>query len=852
MFDSEVQRILDFVARGIGVRVVGAPGSGKTTVLRSVMSNLEKAGVSVHLISGLRTHRSIPYAAIKGLGLDLRPGRSGVLDIADVFSSQLAKAGKHLLLVDDLHLVDSESLAVLEAVRRRSDCPMVATAPDTWAFSRGQLAVLNNGREAHLQLDPLHYEQVHFLIAQVLGAPADADTTARILTKSAGNPRLIVRIAETASLSNLLVLKDKQWIMSAGTLWNEHLRGTLEALLAELSADEFTALHIMAILGTARVDVLHKVIQPDALEGLERRGFLSVLADHHNGSIAAISPPVIADYFRGSKNLRDRKLLRSKIAGVLEAPPHQVPEKRTTADSLSRVLSSLRLEKGDDDAITSRQIHEHNADRERIRFERWQDNKSAANASAFLRIYWGAPVDVERATRVCAETSNFDADPRDLLFVAITEAMLAVHTGRGPRAAVDILQKFAGDNPRLRTEVEEAMLFLNASHGRVPPNTGDAEGAFESPKTGMGSSVHGLLELYRFKPVAALEAVDGEGEDDAFPHLRPFVLSFGLFAAGRVEESLVLALDWRAEARRNLDLFGVITSSYVAAHGLLYRGHFEEAEYLMSSVFAMGRPGFVVDSLYDAMLRLAGLRHATTAIAPALSIAAQARTDVADVGPLPGIGKGAYELVAHNNSQPSTFDRKAIKLIRRQLKSGYVLEAMMTALLCTCLCPGRAVLDLLQKILRQSGLTVHDQLVAIASAVVEGDHKLLGILLNHYEPDVDTYQVGMLLRGALKRHVIDGDATAADAMAQASSIFAVRFPSANEQLSYNSFRTTPLTEREIEVAILAGHHTNVDIAEQLGISARTVENHISNALRKSGATSRNSLFMLVGNSLPPR
>jgi DNA-binding CsgD family transcriptional regulator len=361
-----------------------------------------------------------------------------------------------------------------------------------------------------------------------------------------------------------------------------------------------------------------------------------------------------------------------------------------------------------------------------------------------------------------------------------------------------------------------------------------------------------LLELYRFKPAAALEAVDGAGDDDAFSHLRPFIRSFALFAAGRVEESLVLALDWRAEARKNLDQFGVITSSYVAAQGLLYRGHFEEAEYLMSSVFAMGRPGFVVDSLYDAMLRLAGLRHATTAILPALSIAAQARTEVADVGPLPGIGKGAYELVAHNSTQPSAFDRKATKLIRRQLKSGYVLEAMMTALLCTCLCPGRLVLDLLQKILRESGLTVHDQLLAIASAVVEGDHKLLGLLLKHYEPDIDTYQVGMLLRGALKRHVIEGDAAAADAMAQASSVFAVRFPSANEQLSYNSFRTTPLTEREIEVAILAGHHTNVEIAEQLGISARTVENHISNALRKSGATSRNSLFMLVGNSLSPR
>ncbi|MDI2036769.1 helix-turn-helix transcriptional regulator [Paenarthrobacter nitroguajacolicus] len=852
MFDSEVQRILDFIARGIGSRIVGAPGSGKTTVVRTVVTNLEKTGVAVHFISGLRTHRTIPFAAIKGLGLEMRPGRSGVLDLADVFTSRLGTAGKHLIVVDDLHLVDNESLAVLEAVRRRSDCPMVATAPETWAFSKGQLAVLNSRPEAHLQLDPLHYEQVHTLIAQVLGSPADAETTARVLTKSAGNPRLVVRIVETALLSNLLVLEDKQWRMASNTLWNDHLRGTLEALLAELTPGEFTALHIMAILGTARIDVLHKVIQPDDLENLERKGFLTVLDDHQNGSNAAISPPVVADYFRGQKMLRDRHLLRSKVAGVLEAPPQTAPEGVTTADCLSRVLSTLRLEKGDDDAVTARHFHEHNASREQSRFERWEANKSVTNAVSLLRIYWGAPVNTMRALRVCTETPEQGAEPGDLMFMAITRAMLALQARQGLGRAVEIIRNFAADYPEFHDYAEAAVLFITASNGPVREDMGRPRAAQEDQGPGMGSLVQGLLELYRFQPLAAIETVKGTGDDDMFQQLRPFIHGFALFAAGRVDESLVFALDWRGEARKNLDQFGVITSSYIAAHGLLYRGHFEEAEYLMSSVFAMGRPGFVVDTLYEAMLRLAGLRHTTTATPPALSIAAQARTDVPEIGPLPGIGKGVYELVANNSAQPSTFDRKVTKLVRRQLKSGYVFEAAMTALLCTCLNPGRPVLDLLQKIVRESAITAHDQLIAIANAVVEGDHNLLGLLLKHYEPDIDTYQVGMLLRGALKRHVIEGDAAAADALAQASSMFAVKFPSASEQMSFNSFRTTPLTEREIEVAILAGHRSNVEIAEHLGISARTVENHISNALRKTRATSRNGLFMLVGNLLPPQ
>lgn len=852
VFDSEVQRILDFIARGIGARIVGAPGSGKTTVVRNVVANVEKTGVAVHFISGLRTHRNIPFAAIKGLGLEMRPGRSGVLDLADVFAGQLGMAGKHLLVVDDLHLVDNESLAVLEAVRRRSDCPMVATAPETWSFSKGQLAVLNSRPEAHLQLDPLHYEQVHTLIAQVLGSPADAETTARVLTKSAGNPRLVVRIVETALLSDLLVLEEKQWRMTSDTLWNDHLMGTLEALLAELTPPEFTALHIMAILGTARIDVLHKVIQPDVLENLERKGFLTVLDDHQNGPNAAISPPVVADYFRGQKMLRDRHLLRSKVAGVLEAPPQTAPEGVTPADCVSRALSTLRLEKGDDDAVTARHFQEHNASREQSRFERWEANKSVTNAVSLLRIYWGAPVNTARALRVCMETAEKGADSGDLLFLYITKAMLALQTGQGLERAVEILREFAAKHPECNDDVEASILFISASNGPVREDMGKSRAANSEPAPGMESLVQGLLALYRFQPSAALEAVKGSGEDDIFQQLRPFIHGFALFAAGRIDESLVFALDWRTEARKNLDQFGVITSSYVASHGLLYRGLFEEAEYLMSSVFAMGRPGFVVDALYEAMLRLAGLRHTTSATPPVLSIAAQARTDVPDFGPLPGIGKGMYELVADNSDQPSTFERKATKLVRRQLKSGYVLEAAMTALLSTCLNPGRPVLDLLQKILRESAITVHDQLIAIATAVVEGDHNLLGLLLKHYEPDIDTYQVGMLLRGALKRHVIEGNSAAADALAQASSMFAVRFPTASEQVAFNALRTTPLTEREIEVAVLAGYRTNVEIAEHLGISARTVENHISNALRKTRATSRNGLFMLVGNLLPPQ
>jgi len=60
-----------------------------------------------------------------------------------------------------------------------------------------------------------------------------------------------------------------------------------------------------------------------------------------------------------------------------------------------------------------------------------------------------------------------------------------------------------------------------------------------------------------------------------------------------------------------------------------------------------------------------------------------------------------------------------------------------------------------------------------------------------------------------------------------------------------------LTARELEVARLVGRLSNVEVAQHLGVSVRTVENHVAHALRKTGALDRGMLSALIDSTPRP-
>ncbi|WP_416417183.1 hypothetical protein [Paenarthrobacter aromaticivorans] len=129
----------------------------------------------------------------------------------DALAAALSRPRKHVLAIDDPQYLDVTSLAVLEAIRSRIDVPLIYTVPDRFAFSTALAALLNRGRETVLPIPPLGRSQTGQLCKQILGAAVDDETAGSIHHLSEGNPRLVVRIAETAALSGRLSQSEGKW-----------------------------------------------------------------------------------------------------------------------------------------------------------------------------------------------------------------------------------------------------------------------------------------------------------------------------------------------------------------------------------------------------------------------------------------------------------------------------------------------------------------------------------------------------------------------------------------------------------------------------------------------------------------
>jgi DNA-binding CsgD family transcriptional regulator/tetratricopeptide (TPR) repeat protein len=264
---------------------LGDAGIGKTRLASEVVARGEQMGLGVLSGRADEFDRGIPYAVFRDLlgrlsgagaaedevaelreGLAVGVGASAggpadahlrlVFERAVAAFRALTEGSPTILLVEDAHLADADSLALLALLARLGELPMLTIAtlrPSAAAPARELQRLMERmaaeGHGAVIELAPLDRHEVQALVGATLGSAPDEATVATVFEQGGGNPFFTLESLRALSDGDALLgrvfgsdepaLRLARVVSAFGRFELHHL--PLAARLADLPEDDVDA-----------------------------------------------------------------------------------------------------------------------------------------------------------------------------------------------------------------------------------------------------------------------------------------------------------------------------------------------------------------------------------------------------------------------------------------------------------------------------------------------------------------------------------------------------------------------------------------------------------------------------------
>ena len=861
---------------GRDVLVRGDRGAGKTTVLEGLLADASRRGVTGIL---LRAGGSRPLSALLDhASASVRVPDEGAL--ADWLTEEL-RARRSVLLVDDADRMDDASLGVARRVLGRTGSTLVAacTVDPLRAPSGGLRDLLLGRAPAEVRVQPFGFRAVSALLESVLGAPADAGLTSSVMAATGGNPRAVVALADAARAAGALRRHDGLWLED-GTLGEVPVDAVAYIFLSGLGPACVSALETLASAGPVPADVASRLVDPAALAALSDHGRVVGHELTRSGEVLAVSPPLLA------RALRDRvsPYRRRRLAEDLAAEGGALASSATPVDDLTTVLLAAPSGEGGAPewvAQVAGLVHERAVAEEGARRSEWLAQPTLATANAYLAALMRRPA-AEQLGEVFARAvpgEHDDAGERAVFafyrsrwtaWAGITgpatadapaaeadgggdaddgageeaapagagpagastapaDVAPAGAAGAGPSPAVDPDLAPVADLGGLRTR-----LLRELAAGRSPE-----EVAAEPEPSALGSFARGWPSVLRTAalleagwPAAALEVVGRADMARAGAEPRHYLAALrgqALLQLDRLDEAEQWQRRMLDAAYDEVDALAIRVHASVLAEVLYVSSQTAAAWRAVSTALRLGAPGPVGTTFYRRGLTVGAVIQAHAGNLTLAQVLVR-ELDHSPAGDQPLLRSNrplAHAALAAASGEPLVGQH-----IARQAARAYTAEGLLQpALLCWTL--GTGDLD------------------------AERAHALRDLVGRTDVPVLEPYAQVVL-------GLVDRDrAVVADAVARTSVAVVPALVRAAEQFlgvhegsprparapvtRLGSVRSEALSAREQEVAVLAREGlSNRQIADQLYLSVRTVENHMSRALRKLGLVSRSELTDWAG------
>jgi len=844
LVDALVARLT--ARRGRAVLLVGPAGIGKTTLGAAVARRLHEGGHRVVPVLAERALAGVPLGAMASAlgGLPADPGATPAERLQLLAAALAPAAARALLVVDDAPRLDEASAAAVRQFVRASGVPCVLSArtgedlPDALAHLDAE------GLVERIEVAPLADDVAAAAVERALGGPAEPESLRTLLRRAAGNPSSLRRLLEEAE--RVGVRPSPSGAIIPETELPEALAREIAERLAPLGDRERALAEFLAVVESIDADLV-----PDAraLRHLERHGLAM-----RDGDGARLAHPLLGEHLAEALVGPAGDHRRLEAARVLEGTGRdalrfralglrmQTSEPPTTAE-LS--WAAVHANAFDDRTVAIRYA--------RHAVESAQRRREAAPAAALTVLLAalsmsGSLDDADRAFDEALTAASDDAESAEA--ATLSGFHYAVRRRDPARAAAlgqEVLDRLGDPSARSYLAANVAKWRLMA--GQVSEDPGVPLEPTEDAAFALSPLILRLTVAIFGGDVPEARAAIGEG--------RPLIaVARGVTRHGRelldFGEYLVMLLEGRGEEaaafaeRVRPDRFDEAAGmwSYGQSMAEYHAGRLEEA-------YRLSRDAVEQLEWRDFLGALGAARGVQVATMAALGDRDRAREQLATLEPdaerFPSAALQLAEARAWLLHAEGADERAAAVLAEAAaaaIEVGYPSFAALSAHLAVRFGQPDAVLAPLRD-----------------AAARAPEARLVGLIRDHAEA-LDRGDPPELLAVAEQLAAARWNAAAHDAALQAADAarragaasvarraraLASRLAAELQPSPLAGAAADALSPRELAVARLAAdRERNREIADRLGISLRTVENHLASIYRKLDVTGRDELRAVLG------
>lgn len=861
--DAELARVREARAAGVAaVVLVAEPGMGRSTVLTAAVEE-QRRRTDVVLLRSSASARALRFS---GLGALLPTDVDGPLtfDVVTAAVERRIAAGELVLAVDDLHLIDEASVRVIADLLGTPGLFVIATLdraflgedPLTGSFvgigdgpTDGPVATLDGHAVTVVGVGPLDVESVRAIASARLGGDVDAE---RWWERSGGNPTLLEQLLDGADARPLESLRDPAADQgAAGPLDDDHLSPDRRSW----SPGARRLLGVIAVAEPFPYEAALAVAGPEAFDELADTGVLTAVDDDASGRVVRMRHPAHATQVRRSLGaLEARGAKRAALLAMRDGWAGLSPTGRLRLAALAvdagvrlddaELIEVARLAPVAGDSRLALRLAREASDR----LGRFEDHRLLADVAHEQ----GEILDLESAVLQMRSTAR-DEDDRGAIAVAASQHLLwRVGDADAAQAAFDAI-----DLDRL-PEVAAVHARLLATIGRLDDGIAAAAPLLHhaSPRVRTQAAL-GTAHALRLggHPAAGTAVLDdalGASQDVIDPVLSVSaqVISVGrvltLIESGRWQDAADAALRVVSYAQRYDEAPGRAIAVMVHALVALDAG---------SPALAIPTLGTAL-GLFEHLRQPAGTQWVLSARALAHGLrgdAIEARNDLdrldrlgrhpADLLPSLEPRARAWALVAA--ADPEQARTVLAQAVRALTSRGLHGAAWQCALDLASLDRPAALIDLalvdgapLDEPICAARLRYGRALQANdAAELAELRDELAGAGGYRWAAECAAAVCRLVARGGSK----EANRRAAERLRELTErCVGLQIP------SLFAGATSKLSPREREIALLAARGlTSRAIGDRLGLSMRTVDNHLAKCFDKLGARSRADLAELL-------